>query len=194
MTITQTGFYLECYFITHQQKTIAVVRAPQSQPTIAIDTLWNVGRQYSMRIPALVDTGCNTSLIATEVLQHITDQNGTRFPVEGLHNSISLMSASGNTIDVRNYAELRFKIAETSIKHKFYLMDNMPIPEKIILGMDFLMKHVACIDVAASEITFKCANEVRPDEPGKSLTTQASIHLKPRQTQNVLLKIKDEDP
>ena len=44
-------------------------------------------------------------------------------------------------------------VADSHITHCFYVIDSIPIDQKIILGMDFLTDHLASIDIPKREVT-----------------------------------------
>ena len=88
------------------------------------------------------------------MLSLVTDSSGTPFSSEVIPTA-TLTAASGNAIKLTQSTHLTFQIGETDVSHSFYLLDSLPIAEKMILGMDFLVKHQAWIDVADGSITLR---------------------------------------
>jgi hypothetical protein len=103
-----------------------------------------------------------------------------------------MLSASGNSVVAHRSATVRFALMGVELVHSFYLLDDIPIKEKIILGMDFLVEHEACIDMAASSITFKIPGAgvkdgMRTPSRTYTLETRSAVELQPRQSLCVLL-------
>jgi hypothetical protein len=71
------------------------------------------------------------------MLSLVTDSSGTPFSSEVIPTA-TLTAASGNAIKLTQSTHLTFQIGETDVSHSFYLLDSLPIAEKMILGMDFL--------------------------------------------------------
>ena len=94
----------------------------------------------------LIDTGCNTSIIYSDLLHTLRDDDGNHFNVVEMKEPQSLLSASGGIVKVNRSASLTFHVDGVPIYHAFYLMDTMPMPQKILLGMDFVIEHGLCID------------------------------------------------
>lgn len=161
---------------------------PDSQPTLSLATTWSLKNGGTMQLLALIDTGCNTSLIVADALCNIVDALGNEFNVTNLTKPISLLTASGNTIDSCNSATLTFKIADTNFSHCFYIMNKLPIAEKLILGMDFLLHYGVCLDMASGLITF--AEPCFPrDMRNISLFAIQDLTLPAHTTTRVLLKM-----
>ena len=127
---------------------------PDARPTLSVDTFWSTCNGQVIPIRALIDTGCNTSLFLSTMLSLVTDSSGTPFSSEVIPTA-TLTAASGNAIKLTQSTHLTFQIGETDVSHSFYLLDSLPIAEKMILGMDFLVKHQAWIDVADGSITLR---------------------------------------
>ena len=124
---------------------------PDARPTLSLDTFWPTRNGQVICIKALVDTGCNTSLIRYDTLALVTDSSGAPFLPKAVPTA-TLTAASGNAIALNQSAHLAFRAGDTDVSHSFYLIDSLPIAEQLILGMDFLVKHQACIDVADNSI------------------------------------------
>jgi hypothetical protein len=82
------------------------------------------------------------------MLSVVTDSSGTPFSSEVIPTA-TLTAASGNAIKLTQSTHLTFQIGETDVSHSFYLLDSLPIAEKMILGMDFLVKPGLMLLMAA---------------------------------------------
>lgn len=111
---------------------------PLAHPTLTVWTDWPLPQGAHRSVEALVDTGCNTSLIQQDVLQQVVEGQSKDFRTVSLPKLISLMTASGGCVHAAQSAVLTFCIHRATISHSFYVMDSLPIPQKVILGMDFL--------------------------------------------------------
>jgi hypothetical protein len=122
----------------------------------------------------------------------INDKNGQPFKPEPLDRTVALLSASGDTIVARQSATLSFELAHSTLEHSMYLIDKFPITEKIILGMDFLVKHEARIDIAASSIELNSRQSPTQNTEADnlqcySLVSDSEIRLEPRSTVGIYL-------
>ena len=118
---------------------------PKSQPTLTIPTVWATVDGHK-EFTTLIDTGCNTSIIHSDLLHTLRDEDGNHFKIVEMKEPQSLLSASGGIVKVNRSASLTFHVDGVPIYHAFYLMDTMPMPQKILLGMDFVIEHGLCID------------------------------------------------
>ena len=67
-------------------------------------------------------------------------------------------------------------VADSHITHCFYVIDSIPIDQKIILGMDFLTDHLASIDIPKREVTL----DKSPMQAGICCRAQDRLRLPPR--------------
>ena len=81
--------------------------------------------------------------------------------------------------------ELDFIVANLQVTHCFYVLDSLPIEQKIILGMDFLTNHHACINICKREITL----EQPISQPLLSCKLQHHVRIPPRKNLRVNLLV-----
>ena len=160
---------------------IAVFEArPKAQPTLTIPTFW-VTTEGIKEFVALIDTGCNTSIIHSDLLLTLLDEGGNRFVITRLEVPLSLLSASGGVVKVNRSANLTFQVDGVQIKHSFYLMDTVPMPQKVLLGMDFIVEHGVCIDAPNDTISIMSPKYSTPSDTF-ALTSKEDITLQALQT------------
>src|SRR6185436_2152434 len=63
----------------------------------------------------LIDTGCNTSIIHSDLLHTLRDEDGNHFNVVEMKEPQSLLSASGGIVKVNRSASLTFHVDGPSI-------------------------------------------------------------------------------
>ena len=151
---------------------------PNASPTLSIDTVWYTPAGQELHINALVDTGCNTSLVQKDLLQRVADKHGMSFAPKALQNPTALTAASGSPVKLSNMANLEFSTAGIEVDHCFYVVDSISVSEQIILGMDFLVKYQASIEIPKGLITLSLP-------PGLPCWTANVLRLQSGETQRV---------
>ena len=93
-----------------------------------------------------------------------------------------MVAASGSPIRLSRAATLDFDISDSAITHCFYIVDSLPIDQPLILGMDFLVRNHARIDIVKGELVI-----APPSENGLQCYLSNSLKLRPGQTVRVTL-------
>jgi len=82
---------------------------------------------------------------------------------------------------VNRSASLTLQVDGVQIKHSFYLMDTVPMPQKVLLGMDFIVEHGVCIDAPNDTISIMSPKYSTPSDTF-ALTSKEDITLQALQT------------
>ncbi len=103
------------------------------------------------KVAALIDTGAiKASCIAHSLYQRL-DLDKT---VKCHKSSISAVRGVGGTlVPIVGEAEIPLQLGPVCTKHKFYILQSMNY--QVILGMDFLDKHVSQIDLEGKRLVLK---------------------------------------
>ena len=120
---------------------------PSAHPTLKVTTWWRRRNGQTKPIEALIDTGSNTSLVQAHLLSEVVDRQDRNFVTTPLTKYTRLVAASGSPIRLSRAATLDFDISDSAITHCFYIVDSLPIDQPLILGMDFLVRNHARIDI-----------------------------------------------
>ena len=127
----------------------------------------HIGKQ---RFRALLDTGATVSLVSASVLHNKKNIIPT---------SIHLKTVSGQRLEVLGQVHLNVKIGITTIKHWFYVVEN--IENSVILGFDFISKNNAQLNFTPT------GNFLRMGQSKVQLTPAALIRSLVRLKQDVIL-------
>jgi hypothetical protein len=155
---------------------------PEARPTLSIPIYLNT-QPHELLTQALVDTGCNTSLVKSNLLARIYDAQGEPYTPMPLQTPTKLTAASGATISLTHMTELDLRVADSFIKHPFYIVDHIPIEQDIILGMDFLTIHQASIDIPSRQVALATPSP----QLGLRCRLQRDVSLTPGQILRVAL-------
>ena len=93
-------------------------------------------------VTAIVDTGSAVSILSSKFV---------RATSEGFQPA-SLFSVSGQPLSVLGVADITFSIHDRTFMFPLYLVDN--VIHDMILGLDFLQRFVASIDIASRSLLF----------------------------------------
>ena len=84
-------------------------------------------------------------------------------------------------------SNVSFQFDGILVSHCLYVMDNLAMDEKVVLGMDFLVEYGVFIDMGSNTVTIPRLNNHRPWSSVMELTQDASICIDPHKTATVML-------
>jgi len=79
------------------------------------------------------------------LLNQIVDDRNEPFPTQPLLRPITLVSATGGRLTSHSSARLSFTMGSGNVNHNFFIFDLLP--EKVVLGMDFMAEKQAIINM-----------------------------------------------
>ena len=80
-----------------------MVREPRAEPLLVVDTTWtDSNTKQHVHVPTLIDTGCNTSLLHSSMLNKLLSCRGKNLYVHELSQTISLTAATGDCLSGRH--------------------------------------------------------------------------------------------
>ncbi|KFD61462.1 hypothetical protein M514_11037 [Trichuris suis] len=88
----------------------------------------------------LVDSGSAVTLIHQDVYRNWQD------PPHLTATACSILAANGTTIPTVGVCEVPFRFAKTTIRHRVYIVDGIPLD--CVIGADFLLEHGCVIDAS----------------------------------------------
>jgi len=112
--------------------------------------LWVMVRLKCGKIPALLDTGAQSSCIRSDIAEflHLAGETCVFKPC-----SISYVLANGTQCKVERIVKLRFKILGFSWDHHFHVLEGGSFPA--ILGLDFMGRTRMTVNVSAKQFKFE---------------------------------------
>ena len=111
---------------------------PGTKPLLVASTVWRNKGGEIVQIPALLDTGCNTSIILRNLLGKLLSVDGTVPKVKILHDATVLTAASGENMNANEFCEATFGFKGKQVVHRMYVLDKLACHQKLLLGMDFM--------------------------------------------------------
>ena len=78
-----------------------------------------------MQIPALLDTGCNTSIILRSLLGKLLSVDGTVPKAKILHDATVLTAASGENMKANEFCEATLGLKGKQVVHRMYILDKL---------------------------------------------------------------------
>ena len=128
---------------------------PRNAPLLVVDTVWYEKDGGPTDVPTLVDTGCTTSIIHSNLLGLIRSVNGEEVEISKLVNGrSSLTAASGDGMTTEHACTATFIFQGRTITHTMFVLDNLACKQKLLLGMDFMNDHGLTINIDRGTITF----------------------------------------
>ena len=114
---------------------------------------------YNHKIPALIDTGATNSVICTTLLKKIPKLNRLRIS-KSQHRSINL--PSGHQLPIIGTIVIPVRFGNRCINMPVHIIRNLH--KNLIIGMDFLTKHKAVVDIASRKLSLRSALLMRANE------------------------------
>ena len=142
---------IHCSIIKVAAVNTVVDEEPGTKPLLVASTVWRNKGGKIVQIPALLDTGCNTSL--RSLLGKLLSVDGTVPKVKILHDATVLTAASGENMNANEFCEATFGFKGKQVVHRMYIPDKLACHEKLLLGMDFMREQQLNIDMATDIIT-----------------------------------------
>ena len=168
---------------------LTMVREPRAEPLLVVDTTWTDSntKQY-VHVPTLIDTGCNTSLLHSSMLNKLLSCRGKNLYVHELSQTISLTAATGDCLSVRKACTTDFVFQGQVVSHCMFIVDSLACDQKLLLGMDFLKQNNVRIDMETNTVTL-------PPRHSRtySLICTDTIFLQPKQTVTGMLTLTSTD-
>ena len=130
-----------------------------TKPLLVASTVW---RNKDGEIPALLGTGCNTSIILRSLLGKLLSVDGTVPKVKTLHDATVLTAASGENMNANEFCEATLGFKGKQVVHRMYILDKLACHQKLLLGMDFMREQRLNIDMATDIITLPEVQECTP--------------------------------
>ena len=150
---------------THWMSDQHTIETLQTTKTLQIHTHWN-SNGYLNEVVTLMDTGSSSTLIRSDLLQTLTDEDGDIPMLKPVLN-VKLKSASGNSMDVLGMTTLKFLMGGIAIQHDFFVLQELPFP--VVLGMDFARANKVLVDCGSGRLTIYNDMPCTPTRGGASL-------------------------
>ena len=132
-----------------------MVREPRAEPLLVVDTTWtDSNTKQHVHVPTLIDTGCNTSLLHSSMLNKLLSCRGKNLYVHELSQTISLTAATGDCLSVRKACTTDFVFQGQVVSHCMFIVDSLACDQKLLLGMDFLKQNNVRIDMETNTVTY----------------------------------------
>ena len=93
-----------------------------TKPLLVASTVWRNKDGELVQIPALLDTGCNTSIILRSLLGKLLSVDGTVPKVKILHDATVLTAASGENMNANEFCEETFGFKGKQVVHRMYVL------------------------------------------------------------------------
>ena len=154
---------------------------PGTKPLLVASTVWRNKGGEIVQIPALLDTGCNTSIILRSLLGKLLSVDGTVPKVKILHDATVLTAASGENMNANEFCEATFGFKGKQVVHRMYVLDKLACHQKLLLGMDFMREQRLNIDMATDIITLPEVQECTP------LMSMQALCIEPQSTVEITL-------
>ena len=164
------------------------INVPKAYPTLTVNTVWRSSNGHPRTIRALIDTGCNTSLIFSSLLNELTDQNGNSFELNKLQQQTSLLTAGG-TLSTQSSINAVFLFDGIYVTRCLYVMDNMATEEQLVLGMDFLTEYNTYIDIPNNIVMIPRMHTQREWGTFCELAPHTDIDIQPYTTSCISLHV-----
>ena len=101
---------------------------PGAKPLLVASTVWRNKGGEIVQILALLDTGCNTSIILRSLLGKLLSVDGT---VKILHDATVLTAASGENMTANEFCEATFGFKGKQVVHRMYILDKLACHQKL---------------------------------------------------------------